>query len=154
MNRILINCLTCSIVAGSLQLAAMPAEACTRCLRVFADGTVVVGRSMDWVEDQSSELWIFPRGMKRQGNAGPGSVEWIATYGSVGVSFYGVATACGMNEKGLVANLLSRSSPSPSRQRSSSPASASAPLPGPHAAASRTGFSLSLLERRPRSSTG
>ena len=31
-------------------LAALPATACTRCLHVFADGTVVVGRSMDWVE--------------------------------------------------------------------------------------------------------
>jgi choloylglycine hydrolase len=106
MNRFLIACLTCAVVAVSLLLAIAPAEACTRCLKVFADGTVVVGRSMDWVEDPGSELWIFPRGMKRQGNAGPGSFAWTTTYGSVGVSFYGVATACGMNEKGLVANLL------------------------------------------------
>ena len=106
MNRFLIACLTCPIAAASLLVTATPAEACTRCLKVFADGTVVVGRSMDWVEDPGSELWIYPRGIKRQGNAGPGSLEWTATYGSVGVSFYGVATACGMNEKGLVANLL------------------------------------------------
>jgi penicillin V acylase-like amidase (Ntn superfamily) len=95
-----------SIVAVSSLLAATPAEACTRCLKVFADGTVIVGRSMDWVEDPGSELWIFPRGMKRQGNAGPGSFSWKSTHGSVSVSFYGVATACGINEKGLVANLL------------------------------------------------
>ncbi len=87
-------------------LAATPATACTRCMRVFADGAVVVGRSMDWVEDPGSEIWLFPRGMKRHGNAGPGSFEWTSVHGSVGVSFYGVATACGMNEKGLVANLL------------------------------------------------
>lgn len=95
-----------AVVMPACLLAATPATACTRCMRVFADGRVVVGRSMDWVEDPGSELWIFPRGMKRQGNAGPGSLEWTSTHGSVGVSFYGVATACGMNEKGLVANLL------------------------------------------------
>lgn len=99
-------CLIWSIVAGLVLVAAAPAEACTRCLKVFADGTVVVGRSMDWVEDPGSELWIFPRGMTRHGNAGSESFAWTARYGSVGVSFYGVATACGMNEKGLVANLL------------------------------------------------
>lgn len=87
-------------------LAAIPAHACTRCLRSFADGTVVVARSMDWVEDPGSELWCFPRGMKRTGNAGPRSVEWTSRHGSVGVSFYGVATVDGMNEKGLVANIL------------------------------------------------
>ena len=78
-------------------LAALPATACTRCLHVFADGTVVVGRSMDWVEDPGSELWVFPRGMKRLWNAGPESFEWTSTHGSVGVSFYGVATVCGLN---------------------------------------------------------
>jgi len=87
-------------------LATATASACSRCMRVFADGTVVVGRSMDWVEDPGSEIWSFPRGMKRHGNAGPASFEWTSRYGSVGVSFYGVATACGINEKGLVANLL------------------------------------------------
>jgi len=44
--------------------------------------------------------------MKRQGNAGPESLTWTSKYGSVGVSFYGVATVDGMNEKGLVANVL------------------------------------------------
>jgi choloylglycine hydrolase len=66
MNRFLVACLACSVVAGPLPLASTPAEACTRCLKVFADGTVVVGRSMDWVEDPGSELWVFPRRMKRQ----------------------------------------------------------------------------------------
>lgn len=87
-------------------VATTPASACTRCMRAFADGGVIVGRSMDWMEDPGSELWVFPRGMKRHGNAGPTSLEWTSRFGSVGVSFYGVATADGMNEKGLVANIL------------------------------------------------
>jgi penicillin V acylase-like amidase (Ntn superfamily) len=93
-------------VAVAVLNAAPPAAACTRCLHVFDGGTVVVGRSMDWMEDPGSEIWCFPRGLERQGNAGPPSLTWTSRYGSVGVSFYGVATACGMNEKGLVANLL------------------------------------------------
>jgi len=93
-------------VAAASLLAAAPASACTRCLRVFDDGSVIVARSMDWVEDPGSEVWVFPRGMKRHGNAGPGSFEWTSRFGSVGVSFYGVATVDGINEKGLVANTL------------------------------------------------
>ena len=96
--------LVAALTAGLL--AATPAFACTRCLRVFHDGTVIVGRSMDWVEDPGSELWVFPRGMKRSGNAGPKSLTWTSRFGSVAVSFYGVATVDGMNEKGLVANVL------------------------------------------------
>jgi len=87
-------------------IVATPASACTRCLRVFSDGTAVVARSMDWVEDPGSEIWVFPRGMSRSGNAGPTSLTWTSRFGSVGVSFYGVATVDGMNEKGLVANVL------------------------------------------------
>jgi choloylglycine hydrolase len=95
-----------TIAAAALALAALPAAACTRALRAFSDGAVIVARSMDWVEDPHSELWCFPRGMKRTGNAGQRSFAWTSRYGSVGVSFYGVATVDGMNEKGLVANIL------------------------------------------------
>jgi choloylglycine hydrolase len=91
---------------AALPLAAAPVSACTRCMRVFGDGTVVVARSMDWVEDPGSEIWVYPRGMNRSGNAGPSSLTWTSRFGSVGVSFYGIATVDGMNEKGLVANVL------------------------------------------------
>lgn len=92
-----------TIIAG---LIASPVVACTRCMHVSTDGTVLVGRSMDWAEDPKSEIWVFPRGMKRSGAAGPNSLAWTSRYGSVVVSFYGIATADGMNEKGLVANVL------------------------------------------------
>lgn len=95
-----------AVMSAGLACVGSSAAACTRCLRVFADGTVIVGRSMDWMEDPGSEIWVFPRGLARQGNAGPKSLAWTSKHGSVGVSFYGVATACGINEKGLVANLL------------------------------------------------
>ncbi len=82
------------------------AVACTRTLFVGADNTVITGRTMDWMEDMSSNLWVFPAGMKRDGAAGPNSVAWTSKYGSVIVSGYEIGTADGMNERGLVANLL------------------------------------------------
>jgi penicillin V acylase-like amidase (Ntn superfamily) len=99
----------CLGLAAVLALAfglTSPAAACTRCLHRCVDDTVIVGRSMDWMEDPKSEIWVFPRGMKRQGAAGPESLEWTSQYGSLIVSFYGAASVDGMNEKGLVANTL------------------------------------------------
>lgn len=100
MHRLLV---ACSLIAIAIASAA---EACTRCVYLGPNGTVLVARSMDWVEDPGSELWVFPRGMKRNGTAGPGSIEWTSRYGSAVVSFYGIAGVDGINEKGLVANTL------------------------------------------------
>ncbi|WP_246752948.1 linear amide C-N hydrolase [Sinorhizobium sp. BG8] len=87
--------------------AASPAaEACTRFVYVGPDNHVVTARSMDWKLDVATNLWIFPRGMKRNGAAGPNSIEWTSRYGSVIATGYDVSTTDGMNEKGLVANVL------------------------------------------------
>lgn len=61
---------------------------------------------MDWMESLRSKLWAFPRGMKRDGGVGPGSVEWTSKFGSVSISVYDFASSDGMNEAGLVVNLL------------------------------------------------
>lgn len=53
-----------------------------------------------------SNLWVFPRGMARTGEAGPRSLEWTSKYGSLIVSGYDISTVDGMNEAGLVANML------------------------------------------------
>jgi penicillin V acylase-like amidase (Ntn superfamily) len=86
--------------------AVQPTAACTRAVYLGADGTVITGRSMDWSVDMGSDLWAFPRGMKRDGAAGPNSPKWVSKYGSVVASGYDVGTADGMNEMGLVTNLL------------------------------------------------
>jgi penicillin V acylase-like amidase (Ntn superfamily) len=54
----------------------------------------------------SSNLWVFPAGIHRDGAAGPKSIQWTAKYGSVIVSGYEAGTTDGMNEKGVAANLL------------------------------------------------
>ena len=95
-----------AVLGLALALAAVqPAAACTRAV-YLGDGIVITGRSADWAQDLRSNLWIFPRGMKRDGAAGPGTPQWVSKYGSVVASAYDFTTADGMNEKGLVANEL------------------------------------------------
>jgi penicillin V acylase-like amidase (Ntn superfamily) len=81
-------------------------DACTRAVYFGKEGQTVTGRSMDWAEDMQSNLWAFPRGMQRDGGLGAGSLKWTSKYGSVVTSVYEGATSDGMNEKGLVANML------------------------------------------------
>jgi len=61
---------------------------------------------MDWMNNTGTDLWVFPRGMKRNGGTKQSTVEWTSKYGSVISSFYNAATVDGINEKGLVANVL------------------------------------------------
>ncbi len=94
-----------TLIASGL-VAASVAEACTRFVYLGANDQVLTARSMDWRNDIASNLWIFPRGMKRSGEVGPQSVQWTARYGSVIASGYDISTTDGMNEAGLVANVL------------------------------------------------
>ncbi|MFC0245568.1 linear amide C-N hydrolase [Falsochrobactrum ovis] len=87
-------------------LVAPVAEACTRVVYLGANDQIITARSMDWRVDVGTNLWIFPRGMKRNGEVGPGSIEWTSKYGSVIASGYDISTTDGMNEAGLVANVL------------------------------------------------
>ncbi len=91
------------LLAASL---APEALACTRVVYLGPQDRVLTGRTFDWKSPITSNLWVFPRGMTRNGAAGPRSVEWTSRYGSLIVSGYDVATVDGMNEVGLVANLL------------------------------------------------
>jgi penicillin V acylase-like amidase (Ntn superfamily) len=86
--------------------SASTASACTRAVYFGKDGQTVTCRSMDWLEDMQTNLWIFPRGMARDGGLGDASLKWTSKHGSVAASIYEGGTADGMNEKGLVANLL------------------------------------------------
>ncbi|MFC5387682.1 linear amide C-N hydrolase [Aquamicrobium segne] len=82
------------------------AQACTRFVYEGAGKQIITARSMDWKTDIGSNIWVFPRGMKRSGEAGPNSIEWTSKYGSVITSGYDISTTDGMNEEGLVANIL------------------------------------------------
>ncbi|WP_019953270.1 linear amide C-N hydrolase [Yoonia vestfoldensis] len=94
-------------MALAFALAAAPvAEACTRAVYLGPEDRILTGRSMDWKLPMVSNLWDFPRGMARNGAAGERSAEWTSRYGSLAVSGYDISTADGMNEAGLVVNLL------------------------------------------------
>lgn len=94
------------VVAGFAGRQSLELQACSRAVYLGPEATIITVRSMDWASDIGSNLWIFPRGMKRDGACGPKSIQWTAKYGSVVATAFDAATADGMNEKGLVANIL------------------------------------------------
>lgn len=89
-----------AIVAGTDTIA------CTRVMYQGPNGTIITARSMDWKTEIPSNLWVFPRGMARNGAVGSKSLSWTSKYGSVIASSWDIATSDGINEKGLVANVL------------------------------------------------
>src|SRR6218665_985589 len=79
---------------------------CTRVVYEGLNGKIITARSMDWRSEMPANLWIFPRGIERNGEVGTSSVKWKSKYGSVITSSWDIASSDGMNEKGLVGNLL------------------------------------------------
>ncbi|WHO37102.1 linear amide C-N hydrolase [Sphingobium sp. AP49] len=94
-----------ALAAAALSPASR-ADACTRVVYHGANADVITARSMDWKVDVGTNLWLFPRGIARSGEAGPNSVRWTSRYGSVIATGYDISTTDGMNEAGLTANLL------------------------------------------------
>ncbi|MFO1088334.1 MAG: linear amide C-N hydrolase [Hyphomicrobiales bacterium] len=93
------------LISASMLLPAV-ADACTRAVYFGEDGQTVTGRTMDWFKaDMHTNMWLYPRGLKRSGNTKT-PFTWTSKYGSVVTTIYEGAAADGMNEKGLVANLL------------------------------------------------
>lgn len=81
-------------------------NACTRVVYTAPNQTVITARSMDWKTEIPANLWVMPRGIERNGVAGKNSVSWKSKYGSLIATTWDIATSDGMNEKGLVTNLL------------------------------------------------
>ncbi len=92
-------------LAACVGLGASRSQACTRAVYFGKDGQTVTGRTMDWRSDLGTNLWVFPRGMARTSNTAK-PFTWTSKHGSVIASIYEGGTADGMNEAGLVANLL------------------------------------------------
>ncbi len=95
-----------SALAALLMFGQTTAEACTRLVYLGPNDNIITARSMDWKSDVATNLWILPRGIERDGQAGPNSFKWTAKYGSVVATGYDVSTTDGVNEAGLNANLL------------------------------------------------
>lgn len=86
---------------------------CTRILWNTNRLAVLVGRSMDWPTTTEPRLFVFPRGMARDGGR-LGSIEvvaenparWTSKYASLVTTMYGIGTPDGLNEKGLGVHML------------------------------------------------
>lgn len=87
-------------------LATNPAYACSRFTYDAPEQTVVTGRSMDWMEDLHTDLWVFPAGITRTGDNSNNAVHWVSKYGSLIAAAYNLGAADGVNSAGLNANLL------------------------------------------------
>ena len=98
------------IVAGfvlaDVAMFVTSAQPCARVLSSKNGRAVVVGRSMNWPDEIKADLWAFPRGIERNGITGKNPLMWTTKYSSVAVGFQDVATADGVNEKGLAVSVL------------------------------------------------
>ncbi|WP_052012557.1 linear amide C-N hydrolase [Pectobacterium betavasculorum] len=112
-NNKRIKPMICALSLVALTLGSAVSLACTRF--VYKDinnpNYPITARSMDWADDTYTNLWIFPRELKRSGAAGQYSLEWTSKYGSVIASAFDgnekmASTTDGVNEKGLAANVL------------------------------------------------
>lgn len=95
-----------SVFTAVLFTLSYNAEACTRVVYKGPNNTVITARSMDFTIEIPANLWLFPRGMDRNGSTGKNTVNWTSKYGSVSTSSWDIAISDGINEKGLVANML------------------------------------------------
>jgi len=100
----LMKSLLLALISGVISICQT--LACTRVVYKGLDGIILTARTMDWREDIMTNLWIFPRGIDRNGETGNNTVKWKAKYGSIIAAAYDISSTDGMNEKGLVANLL------------------------------------------------
>lgn len=101
------------LLAALMSLILAPAaDACSRVTWLGPNDTVITGRSMDWPYSFHSHLYAYPRGIEQNGAGGANSLVWTTKYGAIVVAgttdpsgpIDGVFD--GMNENGLVANLL------------------------------------------------
>ncbi|MBD3425661.1 MAG: linear amide C-N hydrolase [Candidatus Omnitrophica bacterium] len=91
---------------GLCMMLPVTAGACTRVLWSSEGEPVITGRNMDWFEKMDTRLRIMPRGIQRKGLAGKNSLIWKSKYASVVATVWDEVSCDGLNEKGLVANML------------------------------------------------
>lgn len=82
------------------------ANACSRIVYEGNNSLIVVGRSLDWKTPIPTNIYVYPRGMEKQGNRQENSVRWRSRYGAVYAVSYDGGITEGMNEMGLVINGL------------------------------------------------
>lgn len=102
-----------TFVSLSLSLAVLavyrPSIACTQIQLTAQDGSVVVGRTMEFAVDLDSHIITSPvgRAFQSASPSGENGAAWSAKHGYLLVDFFGTGrTVDGMNTKGLSVGLL------------------------------------------------
>lgn len=103
-NKFLIAMATAVGLFGSA--ADNNAGACSRVVYKGIDDLIIVGRSLDWKTPIPTNIYVYPRGISKQGNTAANSIKWTSKYGAVYAVGYDGGVTEGMNEKGLVINGL------------------------------------------------
>ncbi len=93
-------------VAAAAMTSAPDTDACTRVVYHGDGGLLLVGRSLDWKTPIPTNIYVYPRGIEKQGNTTENAVRWISKYGAIYAVSYDGGITEGMNEKGLVINGL------------------------------------------------
>lgn len=78
---------------------------CTRVVWSDANGSVIVGRNMDFHMDLLSNLWKYPRGIERTDGV-HGNLRWRSKYGSLVATAFDLIATDGMNEEGFAGHIL------------------------------------------------
>jgi choloylglycine hydrolase len=98
-------CITCLFV-----LSAASADSCTVFRLKANDGSIMVGRSMEFAVDLKYDAIAVPRNKAYVSFAPDGKegLSWKTSYGYVGIASFGMefGLSDGMNEKGLAVGLL------------------------------------------------
>lgn len=98
------------LIIGAIAAAAccaVRADACTRVVYLgAANDVIMVGRTLDWKTPIPTNIYVYPRGIRKESFDKGKRLTWTSRYGSViAVSYDGGVTE-GMNERGLTMNGL------------------------------------------------
>lgn len=98
-----------AVLFCALFATAVPSPGCTGIQLEGTDGTVAVGRTMEWgAFDLESRIVVVPRGETFRSTTpeGENGIRWTGEYGFLGLDMLGRVYADGMNETGLVAEMF------------------------------------------------
>lgn len=96
-----------AVAAAALLGNPFESDACTRVVYKGLDGIQVIARSLDWKTPIPTNIYVYPRGMKKQGASSvEKGINWVSKHGAVYAVGYDAGVTEGMNECGLVVNGL------------------------------------------------
>lgn len=101
-----LNLMAAAVVTAAAAISAPHAGACSRVFYQGQDSLFVIGRSLDWKTPIPTNIYVYPRGMKKVSSDQKNHIPWTSKYGAVYAVSYDGGITEGMNEKGLVVSGL------------------------------------------------